>query len=129
MERRSPSWSWAWPSWSRSLRIPADSAWRNAEGVITNFNSPIMRSIVTLIFLLFLIPGIVYGLVAGTIKTSKDMIDGMTNAMHSQMAYYLVIMFFIAQFVYAFNVSNLGRPDGPGGCAQAAQGPGPAFGK
>jgi aminobenzoyl-glutamate transport protein len=31
----------------------------------------------------------------------------MTHAMHS-MAYYLVIMFFIAQFVYAFNVSNLG---------------------
>ena len=29
--------------------IPADSAWRNDEGVITNFNSPIMRSIVTLI--------------------------------------------------------------------------------
>jgi len=87
--------------------LPADSAWRNDEGDITNFNSPIMRSIVTLIFLLFLIPGIVYGLVAGTIKSSKDMIDGMTKAMES-MAYYLVIMFFIAQFVYAFNVSNLG---------------------
>ncbi len=87
--------------------IPADSAWRNAEGVITSFDSPIMRSIVTLIFLLFLIPGIVYGLVAGTIKSSKDVIEGMTKAMHS-MAYYLVIMFFIAQFVYAFNVSNLG---------------------
>jgi aminobenzoyl-glutamate transport protein len=87
--------------------IPDDSAWRNDEGVITNFNSPIMRSIVTLIFLLFLIPGIVYGLVAGTIRNSKDVIEGMTKAMGS-MAYYLVIMFFIAQFVYAFNVSNLG---------------------
>ncbi len=87
--------------------LPADSAWRNAEGVITNFNSPIMRSIVTLIFLLFLVPGIVYGLVAGTLRSSKDMIAGMTKAMES-MAYYLVIMFFIAQFVYAFNVSNLG---------------------
>jgi aminobenzoyl-glutamate transport protein len=31
----------------------------------------------------------------------------MTHAMHG-MAYYLVIMFFIAQFVYAFGVSNLG---------------------
>jgi aminobenzoyl-glutamate transport protein len=40
-------------------------------------------------------------------KSSKDMIDGMSHAMH-MMAYYLVIMFFIAQFVYAFNVSNLG---------------------
>ena len=35
------------------------------------------------------------------------MIDGMTKAM-GQMAYYLVIMFFIAQFVYAFGQSNLG---------------------
>ena len=31
----------------------------------------------------------------------------MTKAMH-QMSYYLVIMFFIAQFVYAFGQSNLG---------------------
>ena len=52
-------------------------------------------------------PGIVYGIVAGTMKSSKDMIEGMTHAMHS-MAYYLVIMFFIAQFVYAFGQSNLG---------------------
>ena len=56
---------------------------------------------------MFLIPGIVYGIFAGTVKSSKDMIEGMTKAMH-QMAYYLVIMFFIAQFVYAFGKSNLG---------------------
>ncbi|MEE4173702.1 MAG: AbgT family transporter [Xanthomonadales bacterium] len=87
--------------------IPMDSPWRNPEGYITRFDAPIMQSIVTLIFLGFLVPGIVYGLVAGTIRSSKDMIDGMTKAMNS-MAYYLVIMFFIAQFVYAFNVSNLG---------------------
>ena len=66
-----------------------------------------MRSIVSLIFLLFLVPGMVYGVVAGTMKSSKDVIVGMTKAMHS-MAYYLVIMFFIAQFVYAFGQSNLG---------------------
>jgi aminobenzoyl-glutamate transport protein len=62
---------------------------------------------VALIFLLFLIPGVVYGVVAGTVKSSKDIIAGMTSSMHS-MAYYLVIMFFIAQFVYAFGQSNLG---------------------
>ena len=37
----------------------------------------------------------------------KDIIEGMTKAMHS-MAYYLVIMFFIAQFVIAFAQSGLG---------------------
>jgi len=69
--------------------------------------SKVIGSIVALIFLLFLVPGIVYGIVAGTVTRSKDVIEGMTKSMHN-MAYYLVIMFFIAQFVYAFGESNLG---------------------
>jgi len=87
--------------------IPDGSAWRTEDGDLTAFSAPMMRSIVSLIFLLFLVPGVVYGIVAGTMKSSKDMIEGMTHAMHG-MAYYLVIMFFIAQFVYAFGQSNLG---------------------
>lgn len=87
--------------------IPADSPWRDANGALATFSAPIMRSIVALIFLLFLLPGIVYGYVAGTFKGTKDIIEGMTKAMNG-MAYYLVIMFFIAQFVYAFGTSNLG---------------------
>ena len=87
--------------------LPAGSAWRDAAGDISSFQAPLMRSIVSLIFLLFLIPGVVYGYVSGTIKGSKDIIVGMTKSMHL-MAYYLVIMFFIAQFVYAFGQSNLG---------------------
>lgn len=87
--------------------IPEGSAWRTPDGELTSFSAPMMRAIVSLIFLLFLVPGIVYGIVAGTMKSSKDMIEGMTHSMHG-MAYYLVIMFFIAQFVYAFGESNLG---------------------
>lgn len=87
--------------------LPEGSAWRAADGSLGTGAAPMMRSIVTLIFFMFLIPGIIYGIVAGTVKSSKDMIEGMTKAMH-QMAYYLVIMFFIAQFVYAFGQSNLG---------------------
>ncbi len=87
--------------------LPAGSPWRDAGGNISSFQAPLMRSIVSLIFLLFLLPGVVYGIVAGTVKSSKDIIVGMTKSMHS-MAYYLVIMFFIAQFVYAFGQSNLG---------------------
>tara|TARA_R110002049_G_scaffold20717_23_gene76055 strand:+ start:6075 stop:7619 length:1545 start_codon:yes stop_codon:yes gene_type:complete len=86
---------------------PATSPWRAANGEWANFTAPIMRSIVALIFFLFLLPGIVFGYMSGTFKSSKDVIAGMTEAMHS-MAYYLVIMFFIAQFVYAFGASNLG---------------------
>lgn len=87
--------------------LPADSPWRDASGALASFSAPIMRSIVALIFFLFLVPGIVFGYVSGSFKGTKDIIDGMTHAMHS-MAYYLVIMFFIAQFVYAFGTSNLG---------------------
>ncbi len=87
--------------------VPETSPWRDANGELVSFGAPIMQSIVALIFFLFLIPGIVFGYVAGTMKGIKDVIDGMSHSMQT-MAYYLVIMFFIAQFVYAFNASNLG---------------------
>ena len=87
--------------------IPEGSAWRADDGGLTSSTAPMMRAIVSLIFLLFLVPGVVFGIVSGSMKSSKDMIEGMTHSMHG-MAYYLVIMFFIAQFVYAFGQSNLG---------------------
>ncbi len=86
---------------------PADSAWRGAGGGLTEAGAPLMGSIVPLIFLLFLLPGLVYGVMAGTVRSSRDMIAGMSKSMEA-MAYYLVIMFFIAQFIYAFAASNLG---------------------
>ncbi len=87
--------------------LPAGSAWRSPDGVLTSGAAPLMRSIVPLIFILFLLPGVVYGVMSGSIKSSRDMIEGMTRAM-TGMGYYLVIMFFIAQFIYAFGQSNLG---------------------
>lgn len=89
-----------WAAW------PADSPLRY-EGKLEDFKAPLMQSIVPLIFLLFWIPGAVYGFVAGNFKTTKDMIDAMTKAM-SGMSYYLVMVFFCALFVAAFGKSNLG---------------------
>jgi len=86
---------------------PESSAWRGASGSLTERGAPLMASIVPLIFVLFLLPGVVYGVTAGTVHSAKDIIDGMTKAMHN-MAYYLVIMFFIAQFLFAFSQSNMG---------------------
>ncbi|QFU74308.1 AbgT family transporter [Halioglobus maricola] len=86
---------------------PESSAWRGAGGSLTERGAPLMGSIVPLIFVFFLLPSIVYGVKAGTVKSSRDIIEGMTAAMHS-MAYYLVIMFFIAQFLYSFAQSNMG---------------------
>ncbi len=87
--------------------LPAGSAWRSPDGILTSGAAPLMRSIVPLIFILFLLPGVVYGVMSGTVKTSRDVIEGMTKAM-TGMGYYLVIMFFIAQFIYAFGQSNIG---------------------
>ncbi len=86
---------------------PQDSPLRAPDGEITSFSAPIMQSIVPLIFLLFMIPGTVYGYVAGTFKESKDVIDAMTKSMQ-QMAYYIVMAFFCALFISAFGTSNLG---------------------
>ncbi|HVT45228.1 MAG TPA: AbgT family transporter [Thermoanaerobaculia bacterium] len=87
--------------------VPAGSAMRSPEGSVTAATAPLMRSIVPLIFLLFLIPGIVYGYVAGTAKSHRDIIKGMSNAMGT-MSYYIVMAFFAALFIAAFGQSNLG---------------------
>jgi aminobenzoyl-glutamate transport protein len=87
--------------------LPGDSPMRSPEGELTVFSAPIMRSIVPLIFLLFLFPAIAYGVVAGTVRSSKDVINGMTKAM-AGMGYYVVMAFFAALFTDAFNRSNIG---------------------
>ncbi|KAF7775038.1 hypothetical protein PCIT_a1132 [Pseudoalteromonas citrea] len=84
-----------------------DSALRSPNGSLTDFSAPLMQSIVPLIFLLFWIPGAIFGFMVGTFKSSKDMIDAMSKAMGS-MAYYIVMAFFCALFIAAFSQSNLG---------------------
>jgi aminobenzoyl-glutamate transport protein len=87
--------------------LPAASPWRAADGQLVVAQAPLMRSIVTLIFVFFLIPGVVYGYVSGSVKNHRDVIAGMTKAM-SGMGYYIVMAFFAAQFIYAFGQSGLG---------------------
>lgn len=91
---------WLWAN-------PATSPLRSPEGEIAAFSAPLMRSIVPLIFILFLVPGIVYGFMSGTYSKSKDIITGMSKAMGT-MAYYIVMAFFAALFIDAFGKSNLG---------------------
>jgi p-aminobenzoyl-glutamate transporter AbgT len=80
---------------------------RDAQGQLTSFQAPVMQSIVPIIFLLFLLPGVVYGFLAGVYTSTKDMIDSMTKAMNG-MSYYIVMAFFCALFIDAFGKSNLG---------------------
>ncbi|MEZ8141631.1 aminobenzoyl-glutamate transporter [Enterovibrio norvegicus FF-33] len=87
--------------------IPETSALRSPEGELTAFSAPLMKSIVPLIFILFVIPGVVYGRVAGTFKKQGDIIVAMSQTM-STMGSYLVMSFFCAQFLAAFSQSNIG---------------------
>ncbi len=87
--------------------LPAGSPLRGTDGSLTSFSAPLMGMMVPLIFLLFLVPGVVHGYVAGTVKTHRDVVAGMTAAMGT-MSYYLVMAFFAAQFIAAFNNSNVG---------------------
>ena len=89
---------WAWP---------ATSPLRSPGGELTAFTAPLMQMMVPLIFVFFLIPGVVHGYVAGTVKSHRDIVAGMSDAMGT-MAYYLVMAFFAAQFIAAFSNSNVG---------------------
>ncbi|MEX0958560.1 MAG: AbgT family transporter [Burkholderiales bacterium] len=86
---------------------PADSPWRAPGGELAVTQAPLMQSIVSLIFVMFVIPGVVYGYVSGSVRTHRDVVAGMSKSM-SGMGYYLVMAFFAAQFLYAFGQSNLG---------------------
>jgi aminobenzoyl-glutamate transport protein len=87
---------------------PVDSPWRSlTTGALVAADAPLMRSIVALIFLLFLLPSIAYGIAAGTVTSHRDVVQGMSKAMGT-MSYYLVLVFFMALFIAAFNRSNLG---------------------
>lgn len=87
--------------------MPADSPLRDPQGQITSFTAPIMQSIVPIIFILFVVPGIIYGYMVGKFKKTKDVVEAMTKSMEG-MAYYVVISFFAALFIDAFGKSNLG---------------------
>ena len=83
-------------SWSKTSPL------RSPSGELTAFSAPLMQSIVPLIFLLFLLPGLVHGYASGTFKNHRHAIAGMSKTM-STMGYYIVMAFFAALFIYAFN--------------------------
>ncbi len=66
-----------------------------------------VRGLTFFIFLFGLAPGLAYGLAAGTIRGEAEVYRGMQKNMEL-IAGYLVMVFFIAQFVNLFNWSNLG---------------------
>lgn len=86
--------------------LPAGSPLRDPNGGLATSNAPLMLSIVPLIFLFFLLPGVVYGYVSGAVESHRDIVEGMTRTMKT-MGYYIVMAFFAALFIEAFRESNI----------------------
>jgi len=85
---------------------PANQAKAGLCASVANYG-PFFKSLVAAFMILFLAAGWAYGKAAGTIKSQKDLVNMMSEAM-KDMGYYLVLMFAAAHFVAMFNWSNLG---------------------
>jgi aminobenzoyl-glutamate transport protein len=68
---------------------------------------PLYGALVGGFMLLFLISGIAFGVGAGTVRTTQDVIEKMIDGVRV-MAPYIVFVFFAAHFVAMFNWSRLG---------------------
>jgi aminobenzoyl-glutamate transport protein len=87
------------------------AAWRFEWGFLHDTDPRVtplwIRSIVALIVVVFLVPGLVYGVAAGSIRSDKD-VARMLTEYFAMMANYVVLAFFAAIMVAAFERSNLG---------------------
>ncbi len=87
--------------------VPEGGVLRNPEtGEV--LNSPFLNGIVAIIFVVFMVPGFVFGWVTGSMRSDRDVIDGMAKSM-STLGLYIVIVFFASQFVAFFGWTNLGQ--------------------
>ncbi len=85
------------------LTIPEGAILRDAEGRLT----PMVHGLVIIIMLLFIFPGLVYGLIVGSCRNSKQLAGMMSDTM-ATMGGYIVLAFAAAQFVAYFQWSNMG---------------------
>jgi aminobenzoyl-glutamate transport protein len=67
-----------------------------------------VEATVPLLFLLFFLPGVVYGMTARTIRTDRDVARMLGETM-ARLGPYIVLAFFAAQFIETFNYSGLGK--------------------
>lgn len=112
---------WAlWPGSALQAKPPEGQDWQLYQR-LTSLNkaapAKLMGSIVPLIFIFFLIPGLVHGFVSGSFRTHRDAVKGMSKAMES-MSYYLVLVFFAAMFIASFTESGFGALLAVKGAAQ-----------
>lgn len=86
-----------------ALTIPQNAVLRDADGTL----GPMVQSLVIIIMLFFIFPGLTYGWIVGTGRSSKQLAGMMGDTM-ATMGGYIVLAFAAAQFVAYFQWSNMG---------------------
>ncbi len=90
-----------------ALCIPSNSIFRNPETGSLIDKSPLIGGLIPLITLVFFVPSVVYGRVAGVYKGEKDVCNQLSKNMNT-MGSYIALVFVAAQFVSFFAYSKLG---------------------
>lgn len=67
-----------------------------------------IEATVPLLFVIFFIPSLIYGILAGTIKSDRDA-TRMLNETFAGLGSYIVLAFFAAQFIACFKYTSLGE--------------------
>ena len=83
------------------------SPWRNEDGGFLP-ESPLLGSITFVIFVLFMVPGVVYGVVTRSVTSMKD-VPRLLEQSVKDMAGFLVLAFVLGQFIALFNWSGVGQ--------------------
>jgi aminobenzoyl-glutamate transport protein len=88
------------------LVLAPNSPLRNETGGYLP-ESPLLDSVVTLVFLAFFVPALFYGIVAGTIRRGADVPLLMGRAL-KDLSGFIVLAFILGQFIALFNWTNIG---------------------
>lgn len=88
-----------------AVLIP-DSPWRNEDGGFLP-KSPLLSSIVFIVFAYFMLMGVVYGFVVRTVRSMNDLVRMMSQSIVDMMSF-LILAFILGQFIALFNWTGIG---------------------
>lgn len=95
--------------------VPAGGLLRNPDpDPAMVWRSPFFKGLVPILFTLFVVAGVAYGRVAGTLTRPDDIVGWMTESMR-RMGPYIVLILVISQFIRAFQWAHLDRLIAVGG--------------
>jgi len=86
--------------------IPENGFLRNSKDNSIIF-SPFIKGVITVVFFISSILGIIYGYISKSFKKSNDVVSAMVKTM-SHLGCFIVLVFFAAQFLAFFKWSNIG---------------------